>query len=495
MIDGVFISCGDLSKRWRERKIGFSFVGNEETGELYPVRSAWYKGLKLIIRETKGQTKCEIKGSLHKFWNDGEHNADTYTYQNYLDTLVKLQNELGVNPTFARLHNLEFGVNVSTPISAEKVLKGLIAYKNKGFEGVTIDNKFYHASISNVQYKIKAYDKGKQKHKKEDGKTLNRKLLRLEYHYNKMEQINKMGIYTLQDLADKEVFKSFGGRLLSVWGDAIFIDRSNNSMRLKEMTEAKRTRFYSLLDVGKWDNSTTKRQRTRHLKLWRELMVNYCNSKVQKSIYENIESQLNEIVGENCPPNDHFLKLIKVQKMKSEKTQKCPPNDTLCKGSFSDIPPTSKTANITPKSKENPKGKNCPPNDRNSDSKKCLCCGADISHKSKNAKYCSRACNNKYNRNKRKKMNEALKQKENPVLVRLMEEIHKNSFNLSITYTQDRKRYTDQLHQKEVFAPAEWIRKIKEVKVWTDRKNAKKIVLTGTRAMRFIREVSKRNQA
>ncbi|OHX66721.1 hypothetical protein [Flammeovirga pacifica] len=485
MIDGVFISCDDLSKQWRERKIGFSFAGNEETGELYPVRSAWYKGLKLIIRESKGKTYCEIKGSLHKFWNDGEHNSDTYTYQNYLDTLPKLQNELGVNPSFARLHNLEYGINVNTPIQAEKVLKGLIAYKNKGFEGVTIDNKFYYASISNRQYKIKAYDKGKQQHKKDNGKTLNRKLLRLEFHYNKMEQINKMGVYTLQDLANKEVFAKFGERLLSVWGDSVFIDRSNNSMRLKEMTEAKRTRFYSLLDSKRW-NEFTNVQRSRKLKVWRELMVSYSNSLVQTSIYKNIESELGIVIGEKCIQNDHFLKMVKVKKVGSNKNEKCIQNDTLCKGSFPNISPTSKT--------EKPKQKKCIQNDHQKDSKKCACCGADISHKYINAKYCSRACNNKYNRNKRKRINETLKKKEMPILNKILKEINKNGFKLLITYTSKRKRYKIQLQQKEVFASSKWISKIKEVQVWTNKKGNKRIVLTGTRAKKIIRVINKMNQ-
>ncbi|NME66609.1 hypothetical protein [Flammeovirga aprica] len=478
-----------------------------------------YKGLDLMISKGKNGMHCTVKGSLHKFWNEGVHNANTYTYQDFIQTLKKLKDELFINPKETELQNIEFGVNIELPKdkNVKTVLRGLIANGNKIYEQNTQDGAL-STTIKRDNYTIKTYDKTAQTKSIQKKYKPKNNLLRLEVAYNKMKTLKAMGVYSLFDLSNIGVFKSMGLWLLERWADAVFIDRQEIEFITNRLTLKQCTHFYYMLDAPIWEESEeekqaikemTTEQKKKHLNQrkearrnmlnsWRGYMCQHSKGKLQVVIYDLIQDELKRVqvpLEAVYNPFMNDLRQSKLKKVRNRKTPLFPHLDKRGNGGVNVKQKRIQQNQKGQKTSQKMENRKTPLNPQNSDSKKCLCCGADISHKSKNAKYCSKSCNNKCNRNKRKKMNEVLKQKENPVLIRLMEKIHKNSFNLSITYTQDRKRYTDQLHQKEVFAPIEWIRKIKEVKVWSDRKNAKKIVLTGTRAMRFIREVSKRNQA
>lgn len=88
MIDGIMCSiCGDSIENILDNSV-LDFV--EKRGEL----EAKYKGM--IITFVKKTHKCFIRGSIHKFKNEGVHNADLFTYQDFYLVVSKLVTELKI---------------------------------------------------------------------------------------------------------------------------------------------------------------------------------------------------------------------------------------------------------------------------------------------------------------------------------------------------------------------------------------------------------------
>ena len=112
MIDGIIIELIDFdSKLWEcNPKLDFFVLKNLGSDEEVGSRKAKYRGLDFII-EPKGKVK--IKGSIHKFFNGGEHNANRFTYENFLEAVNQLTS-FGVKPDAAILRGFEIGLNIDT---------------------------------------------------------------------------------------------------------------------------------------------------------------------------------------------------------------------------------------------------------------------------------------------------------------------------------------------------------------------------------------------
>ncbi len=74
---------------------------------------AKYKGL--IVTIYRNAKTCYLRGSIHLFKNDGRHNADLYTYLDFVHSLNKLEDELGINSSDLQIIRFEIGVNVLLP--------------------------------------------------------------------------------------------------------------------------------------------------------------------------------------------------------------------------------------------------------------------------------------------------------------------------------------------------------------------------------------------
>jgi hypothetical protein len=159
------------------------------------MRQAADRGLRfrLVPRRNGQGHRVEVKGSLHKFYNNGEHNADQFTANDLLLTLDRLVTTYGIDPFTSKINTMEFGVNVVLAFPVAQVLQNLVSYKNKPFTRDAYSNTpYYECRLQ--QYTVKLYDKGKQR-----GLTDN--LLRVEIKVAKMVYFDGTGVY-LNTLAD-----------------------------------------------------------------------------------------------------------------------------------------------------------------------------------------------------------------------------------------------------------------------------------------------------
>ncbi|WP_461115816.1 hypothetical protein [Spirosoma jeollabukense] len=200
-----------------------------QTGFVFnPNRWANHRGLtfRIVPRKNGQGHRVELKGSLHKFHNNGQHNADQFTLNDLLLTLDELVHAYGFNLFDSKINKVEFGVNVELPFPVSQVLDNLVSYKNQPFSRDTSSGTPYY--VCNFQrYAVKIYDKGKQK-------GLACHMLRFEIRADKMEYFNGKGIelYTLADLLNSSNYGLLGALLVDTFKEILFDDPAINNAPL-----------------------------------------------------------------------------------------------------------------------------------------------------------------------------------------------------------------------------------------------------------------------
>lgn len=436
---------------------------------------AKYKGLKFFIRtnsETGKTTQCEIQGSLHKYFNAGKHNANDFNFDDLQMVISDINEKFNVQPETAYLQNIEFGVNVLTPITANEILKNIVAYKNEAFVSLYVEKKEVGKQILQQRQRLKIYDKGKQYKRPE------KNLTRFEIAVKKMETLKAYNIKTLADLTQSEKISPLISLLLDWWGNTIYYDKSIN---LKHLTDFQQKKVLYYATPRNWQEFN-RMQRTR-AKVHLQKLMNAYGSNVQAEIGTIISEKWQELSAKNCIRFNHVSEDTSQPRNVYDLTVRIHGYNVYNSTEKTDNKKSTKKAQ-----KLNAFSKGAKPKKRG-----CLVCDNDISHKQSNAKYCSKKCNNKHNAKMRRKKRQAQRKKENQQLHKLLPLLAKNDFLLNVTYKTQAGEFSDLLQQSEINAPPEWIRKITRVHILPTRKNGNEIILTSWRAKNLIRKITNLN--
>ena len=161
---------------------------NNRTGECEPYLEAEIDNLKFKLYEHTGL--LFLKGSLHKFYNAGDHNYNDFSFLDLKFTLEYLKEVFGINLKKCLLQNIEFGLNIEPGIEVKMILNHLMLHKCQNFES---GFKGHYRQARHTEYFVKAYNKSFQY-------ELNKQVLRYELKFIKMRKINQLGIFTLEDI-------------------------------------------------------------------------------------------------------------------------------------------------------------------------------------------------------------------------------------------------------------------------------------------------------
>ncbi|GIJ97820.1 hypothetical protein CAPN001_23890 [Capnocytophaga stomatis] len=478
MIDGVkiIVPCG-LATLWLNNpRLQFCTYTGVNTGEVLGNSVvAKYKGLKFFIRthsETGKATQCEIQGSLHKYFNAGKHNANDFNFNDLQAVISDLNEKFNVQPETAYLQNIEFGVNVLTPITANEILKNVVAYKNEAFISLYVEKKEVGKQILQQRQRLKIYDKGKQYKRPE------KNLTRFEIAVKKMEALKAYNIKTLSDLTQSEKISPLISLLLDWWSNTIYYDKSINLKHLSDFQQ-KKVLYYAT--PRNWQEFN-RMQRTR-AKAHLQKLMNAYGSKVQTEIGTIISEKWQELSAEKCIRFNHVSEDTSQQGNVYDLTVRIHGYNV-----YNSIEKTDNKKSPKKARKLNAFSKGAKPKKRG-----CLVCGKDISHKQTNAKYCSKKCNNKHNGKMRTKKRQKQRENERHELSKLLPQLAKNNFLLNVTYKTQTGEFSDLLQQSDITAPPEWIRKVTRVFINPKGKTQTPIILTGYRARKFIKVVNKLN--
>jgi len=214
MIDLIKVYTKDFDKKHLEQILDFKGQYTCSTGEVFPVQKAKYKNLEFIIYDSG---LLIIKGSLHKYKNKGEHNYDDFSFNQIATIVDEISTKFKLNPKKCELKNLEIGINlIFSLLIVKKVLNNLIFHKNMKFKDVSRSGG-HIMQAEHKQYIFKIYNKGLQF-------NLPYELIRIELKFTRMEKLNKIGIRTLADLKNKELYVHLRNILLDEWNSILLYE-------------------------------------------------------------------------------------------------------------------------------------------------------------------------------------------------------------------------------------------------------------------------------
>lgn len=254
---------------------------NLETGELKPKREAYYKNLKFTIEESGF---IEISGSIHKYFNDGLHNHNEFSYLNYKCALKQISKDFKIEPKNMWIQNFEYGVNITPPLSCNQILNNCFLHKKLPIS-MPQNSKFGHyiQAEHKSNYILKIYDKAKQ-YRPKYNELKGVEILRIEVKQIRWSKYRKMGIETLEDFNqfDKAVFVN---DLLNKWEEVIFFNPISNNSKF--------TNPFS--NSNYWENLLTRNAKTlyKNIKNLKKQNSNNCldiQIEIMKIIIENIKN-------------------------------------------------------------------------------------------------------------------------------------------------------------------------------------------------------------
>lgn len=180
--------------------------------------SAFYKGLQFTAHMLGDKWhRVAVKGSYHKFSNNGRHNYNDFTKLRLAQVIDQLRIELGFNPRKEILNGIEFGVNVTLDFPVKLVLDSLLTYKGISFERPIENPNYYQCRTK--EFILKLYDKGAQYKLKEH-------VMRFEIKVVSMDFLRKKGIniHFLSDLLDEANYLKIECLMLNYFDAILFRD-------------------------------------------------------------------------------------------------------------------------------------------------------------------------------------------------------------------------------------------------------------------------------
>lgn len=259
---------------------------HKPTGELPTNKIKVYKNLEFTF--TKGY-QIKIKGSFHKFHNNGLHNANDFSFIDLNNVVKELKQLFEIEPEKCVLHSFEFGINLQPE-------------HYKSFD--IIQNTFYHSTpkrrikfIEPIQkpykqagnyqnnFALKIYDKHAQYPEYTNGE-----LMRFEIKYFRMRELNQKGIYTLADLLNIENHLYLRTELIKRFNEILFYDFT---IKNEKLTKKDQLNIKDYANPNYWDNLILSKKRNNFSKTKKHLkfLIDNHSENIQNTFLQIIENK------------------------------------------------------------------------------------------------------------------------------------------------------------------------------------------------------------
>ncbi|WP_321310549.1 hypothetical protein [Marinifilum fragile] len=371
MIDGIIIELLEFdSKLWENNpKLDFVVLTNLSSKEEIGSRRASYKGLDFVI-EPRGKVK--IKGSIHKYFNDGLHNANRFTFENFLEAVSQLS-EFGVIPEKAVLRGFEIGLNIdltSCKIPSKTFLDSILYCRGVRRSDMDINGESgygYKFKTTNTKYKF--YDKSAQ------SQIYDVELLRIETKFTRMRAVESLKIRTLKDLMNRDKLISLiSSKYLKFIDETIFFEW-DQIKTTRKIEASYKSKFKDLRNPDWWIKGIKSRvERQRNKEKLERLIDKHAKRDIKKILKDLILSEIEEFSrSKKCYEYTEFEELQKWQKSNSNADKSVTNTPRIVRCGLTDRREVKK------------------------EKRYCLTCGKEITHQRKGSKYCSdnRKCRDK----------------------------------------------------------------------------------------------------
>jgi hypothetical protein len=178
------------------------------------------------------QSTIEVKGSIHKYWQNG--NAGDFTRTDLENVVRYFRDTLGLDPKKLQIHAFEFGVNVETDVPPPDIFCHYVSFKNERFTPMLKARTGNRAATGVIcersEMCLKIYDKGAQY-------SLDRYVLRYEYKVTRMRDLQKHGIEILflSDLLKDEVLTKLKDVLLTSYDEIVKTPQRIDNVKVRAL--------------------------------------------------------------------------------------------------------------------------------------------------------------------------------------------------------------------------------------------------------------------
>jgi len=310
---------------------------NHETGVLFHIKYYTYNKLNftVYINDSGNAFKLYISGSLHYYFNGGNHNANDFTYVNILEVIKDLKQKFNINPYECKIRSLEFGINIiPSTYRTRLILQNTFYHQRKKF--LEPINKPYKQAGNTRQndFLIKIYDKAFQFPEFVTGEVL-----RFEVKYCRMRELRKIGVEYLSDLTIRDNHVKLYKILLLRFSEILMYDFT---IRHKELTPVKQKNCSNYSNSNYWENIIFNIKEGR----LNNKNFNYHKKRLKNIIRlhsNNILLQLSKTIANKGLEllNLHPFELVKLQNITLEKlpisTEKCTPYTHLYIGGIKPV--------------------------------------------------------------------------------------------------------------------------------------------------------------
>ncbi|MFV8368647.1 hypothetical protein [Flavobacterium sp. LB2R40] len=306
------------------------------------------------IKQYKGILFCfyskriDILFKPHYYFNNNLHNANDFQIADCINTILELKSTFEIDLKSLKVVNIEFGINVLSPICIKKLIAYLLYQERNEFKTVPglafCKMSFKSKSDGTVnKYKIfKAYAKGIQFPEFADIDTF-----RIEIKSRESKYVKKLGIYTANDLLNFDCYLNMSNKLLEEWKKVLLIDNVTDFSNLTTNEQAKIKEYLNSItwfDISQdpYKNKFNK-ERGKYYKLVDKNPNNLKNI-LTKIISDKLEYLKNGYISTQ---NDIKIKAIQNSKTSSVSTQNKIKNKAFEKNKSGYISNIYKVGNVT----------------------------------------------------------------------------------------------------------------------------------------------------
>ena len=256
MIDFIKLEIVESNAEQLEQNplLNFESHINKKTKKQCKCRHAFYNGLIFRITEPKKKSAKKeiiIEGSLHKYYNNGEHNFDDFTIPKIIEAISRLEQEFGFSRFKMLIKEIGIGVNINPPYNSRTIMNGIISFDGFKFDWLHSNGVGFYRSIESESVNINFYDK--RRFYSENGYELTSEIMRFELELIDIEQLNELGICFISDLLDG-ILPTMINLLKFTWSKIKFFDlttcrwtdRGNNECSQSEIESIARENTLNL---------------------------------------------------------------------------------------------------------------------------------------------------------------------------------------------------------------------------------------------------------
>jgi hypothetical protein len=259
----------------------------------YPMQG---KYLNMDVRITK--TAACISGSLHKFFNayleDEEQNYNDFDYSDNINVIDELSQYLEINPERTKVTNLEFGFNIVVSTDPQRIIdRNVLLYRHSSHsKNLKFSGKGDFKEFEMTDYCMKVYNKSKQYRTKQH-------ILRIEIKILMKRILERFGIYTINDLKDKEKIRKLFGFFVQQYKHILVIDDYNNNDSIPISVKNKLNKYTNPLYWHNNFNNKPDRIRQTHIREFEKLIKRHKLNSLNIELLQKLNSKFEELLRDN----------------------------------------------------------------------------------------------------------------------------------------------------------------------------------------------------